>query len=47
MNSTTENNCVSIFKDGRSKPDPEHFTKAWITLINGIGQNKKPASMHK
>lgn len=41
MQITTEQVCKSVFRDGRTEPTREHFTKAWIHLINELEQNKE------
>ncbi len=34
------NNVSSVFKGGNSQPTRQHFTAAWIKMINGIERGK-------
>ena len=40
MDTMTNNRCRSVFQNGRSEPVREHFTKVWISMINGIEHSK-------
>lgn len=33
--------CKSIFKDGKSMPTKEEYTRKWIALINQLEKSKK------
>lgn len=35
-----ENNVSSVFKGGNNQPTRQHFTEAWIKMINGIERGK-------
>ncbi len=41
MKTNTNKVCKSVFKNGRSEPTCEHFTKVWIDMINGIERRKE------
>lgn len=34
------NNVSSVFKGGNREPTRQHFTEAWIKMINGIERGK-------
>lgn len=47
MKARMDNNCKNVFKNGGNEPKKEHFTRVWISLINGIEHNKGTTSIYR